>query len=56
MSAATPPAEEEEEEEEDEEESHVSEGQLVPVSSQSLSSDSEMSEETLQGEEVMTGR
>uniref|UniRef100_A0A8C4H861 RPGRIP1 like n=1 Tax=Dicentrarchus labrax TaxID=13489 RepID=A0A8C4H861_DICLA len=39
------------EEEEEEEESHVSEGQLVPVSSQSYSSDSEISEDIVQGED-----
>lgn len=41
------------EEEEEEEESHVSEGQLVPVSSQSYSSDSEISEDIVQGEDVL---
>lgn len=40
-------------EEEDEEESHFSEGQLVAASSQSYSDDSEISEEIMEGEEVL---
>lgn len=39
------------EEEDDEEESHFSEGQLVPAGSQS--DDSDVSEEMIQGEEVL---
>lgn len=37
------------EEEDDEDESHVSEGQLLPASSQSYSEDSEVSEEIMAG-------
>nr|XP_020504543.1 protein fantom [Labrus bergylta] len=49
---ATPAAKNttEEEEVEEEEESHVSEGQLVPVSSLSVSDDSDISEEIIQDE------
>lgn len=39
--------------ERDDEESHQSEGQLVPVCSQSDSDDSEISEEILEGEEML---
>ncbi|XP_036962673.1 protein fantom isoform X3 [Acanthopagrus latus] len=46
--AAQNTEEEEEEEEDEEEESHFSEGQLVPVSSQSCSDDSEISEEMIE--------
>lgn len=50
-SAAKSTKEEEEEVEEDEDESsHVSEGQLIPVSLQSYSDDSDISEEMTQGE------
>lgn len=42
-------------EEDEEEESHFSEGQLVPVSSQSVSDDSEISEEIIEGEEILIG-
>ncbi|XP_051236763.1 protein fantom isoform X1 [Dicentrarchus labrax] len=53
-SPAVKAASEAAEEEEEEEESHVSEGQLVPVSSQSYSSDSEISEDIVQdGEEAL---
>uniref|UniRef100_A0A7N5ZRL2 C2 domain-containing protein n=1 Tax=Anabas testudineus TaxID=64144 RepID=A0A7N5ZRL2_ANATE len=45
VSEVTPAPQSTAEEENDEEESHVSEGQLVPVSSQSYSDDSEISEE-----------
>ncbi|XP_070828950.1 protein fantom [Chaetodon trifascialis] len=44
----TPAAQSGEEDEDEEEESHVSEGQLVPVSSQSVSDDSEVSEEIME--------
>ena len=40
------------EEEKDEDESHLSEGQLVPASSQSYSDDSEISEEIMEGQEI----
>lgn len=42
--------------EEDDEESHVSEGQLVPASSQSYSDDSEISEEIVDGRESQRRR
>ncbi|XP_049929961.1 protein fantom [Epinephelus moara] len=48
VTEATPAAQRTAREEDDEEESHVSEGQLVPASSQSYSDDSEISEEILQ--------
>lgn len=49
VSEVTPAPQSTAEEENDEEESHVSEGQLVPVSSQSYSDDSEISEEMAEG-------
>ncbi|KAL7403119.1 hypothetical protein ABVT39_024788 [Epinephelus coioides] len=48
VTEVTPAAQRTAREEDDEEESHVSEGQLVPASSQSYSDDSEISEEILQ--------
>uniref|UniRef100_A0AAQ6ADE6 C2 domain-containing protein n=1 Tax=Amphiprion ocellaris TaxID=80972 RepID=A0AAQ6ADE6_AMPOC len=43
----------EKEDDDEEEESHVSEGQLVPVSTQSYSDDSEISEEIAEGQKML---
>lgn len=48
MSAEAPVPPGTTEEEEDEEESHFSEGQVIPVSSQSYSDDSDISDEIIE--------
>ncbi|KAK2842876.1 hypothetical protein Q5P01_013076 [Channa striata] len=50
VSEVTPAPQSAAEEEDDEDESHLSEGQLVPASSQSYSDDSEVSEEIMEDE------